>query len=149
MWVLTVHIAAVFSRQHSQNSMILSRPSCTCQAHLVWNRPRFGELNDKFRTESYVNALHSVSELNCLVLLVCVVLLLLKCLCSLQVLKKDSVCLGVSDGSLLPVFAHLLGAKKVSSSCCFCLLYNVLFRLLTYPLFSLNICRSSVWKTSQ
>ncbi|XP_051916832.1 protein arginine N-methyltransferase 7 isoform X1 [Hippocampus zosterae] len=78
------------SRQHSQDSMILSRPSCTCQAHLVWNRPRFGELNDKFRTDSYVSALHSV-------------------------LKKDSICLGVSDGSLLPVFAHLLGAKKVFS----------------------------------
>ncbi|XP_077567980.1 protein arginine N-methyltransferase 7 [Stigmatopora nigra] len=70
--------------------MILSRPFCTCQAHLVWDRPRFGELNDKVRTESYVNALRSV-------------------------LKEDSVCLGVSDGSLLPVFAHIMGAKKVFS----------------------------------
>uniref|UniRef100_A0A667YIL6 Protein arginine N-methyltransferase n=1 Tax=Myripristis murdjan TaxID=586833 RepID=A0A667YIL6_9TELE len=65
------------------------RPCCTCQAHLVWTRPRFGELNDSHRTESYVSALRSV-------------------------LKADSVCLGVSDGSLLPVFAHMLGAKKVS-----------------------------------
>ncbi|XP_037109470.1 protein arginine N-methyltransferase 7 isoform X2 [Syngnathus acus] len=78
------------SRQHSQDNVIRSRPSCTCQAHLVWNRPRFGELNDKVRTKSYVNALHSV-------------------------LKEDSICLGVSDGSLLPVFAQLLGAKKVCS----------------------------------
>ncbi|KAM3870019.1 protein arginine N-methyltransferase 7 [Diretmus argenteus] len=66
------------------------RPCCTCQAHLVWSRPRFGELNDSQRTESYVSALRSV-------------------------VKADSVCLGVSDGSLLPVFAHMLGAKKVFS----------------------------------
>lgn len=37
------------------------RPCCTCQAHLVWTRPRFGELNDRRRTESYVSALRSVS----------------------------------------------------------------------------------------
>lgn len=66
------------------------RPCCTCQAHLVWTRPRFGELNDRQRTESYITALRSV-------------------------LKADSVCLGVSDGSLLPVFAHMLGAEKVFS----------------------------------
>ncbi|CAL8357582.1 unnamed protein product [Lota lota] len=66
----------------------LCRPCCTCHAHLVWNRPRFGELNDGRRTESYVRALRSV-------------------------LNADSVCLSVSDGSLLPVFAHMLGAKKV------------------------------------
>uniref|UniRef100_A0A3B5QGM7 Protein arginine N-methyltransferase n=1 Tax=Xiphophorus maculatus TaxID=8083 RepID=A0A3B5QGM7_XIPMA len=65
-----------------------SRPCCTCQAHLVWTRPRFGELNDRRRTGSYVAALRSV-------------------------LSEDSVCLSVSDGSLLPVFAHVLGAKKV------------------------------------
>ncbi|XP_047451239.1 protein arginine N-methyltransferase 7 [Mugil cephalus] len=65
-----------------------SRPSCSCLAHLVWNRPRFGELNDRRRTRSFVSALRSV-------------------------LREDSVCLSVSDGSLLPVFAHMLGAKKV------------------------------------
>uniref|UniRef100_A0A672JQ35 Protein arginine N-methyltransferase n=1 Tax=Salarias fasciatus TaxID=181472 RepID=A0A672JQ35_SALFA len=65
------------------------RPCCTCQAHLIWNRPRFGELNDRRRTESFVSALRSV-------------------------LTEDSVCLSVSDGSLLPVFAHALGAKKVT-----------------------------------
>ncbi|XP_062317221.1 protein arginine N-methyltransferase 7 [Osmerus eperlanus] len=66
------------------------RPCCTCQAHLVWTRPRFGELNDKHRTESYVAALRSV-------------------------VNADSVCVGVSDGSLLPVLAHMLGPKKVFS----------------------------------
>ncbi|XP_033942749.1 protein arginine N-methyltransferase 7 isoform X2 [Pseudochaenichthys georgianus] len=76
------------SQQSSQSEAAPSRPCCTCQAHLVWNRARFGELNDRRRTESYVSALRSV-------------------------LREDSVCLGVSDGSLLPVFAHVLGAKKV------------------------------------
>ncbi|XP_029993197.1 protein arginine N-methyltransferase 7 [Sphaeramia orbicularis] len=66
------------------------RPCCTCQAHLVWNRPRFGELNDRHRTDSFVAALRSV-------------------------LREDSVCLSISDGSLLPVFAHMMGAKKVFS----------------------------------
>ncbi|GAA6221228.1 protein arginine N-methyltransferase 7 [Lates japonicus] len=76
------------SQQDSQAKALPSRPSCTCQAHLVWTRPRFGELNDRQRSESYVSALRSV-------------------------LREDSVCLGISDGSLLPVFAHMLGAKKV------------------------------------
>uniref|UniRef100_A0A8C4EPQ6 Protein arginine N-methyltransferase n=1 Tax=Dicentrarchus labrax TaxID=13489 RepID=A0A8C4EPQ6_DICLA len=75
-------------KQDPQTDAPPSRPCCTCQAHLVWTRPRFGELNDRRRTESYVSALRSV-------------------------LREDSVCLGVSDGSLLPVFAHVLGAKKV------------------------------------
>ncbi|XP_030625284.1 LOW QUALITY PROTEIN: protein arginine N-methyltransferase 7 [Chanos chanos] len=82
-----------FNLSHSEQSgkkKISQRPCCTCQAHLVWTRPRFGELNDHQRTELYVNALRTV-------------------------LKPDSVCLGVSDGSLLPVFAHMLGAKKVFS----------------------------------
>ncbi|CAL8262622.1 unnamed protein product [Merluccius merluccius] len=76
------------SQQDGESEAPLSRPCCTCHAHLVWNRPRFGELNDSRRTESYVSALRSV-------------------------LNTDSVCLSVSDGSLLPVFAHMLGAKKV------------------------------------
>uniref|UniRef100_A0A673IV91 Protein arginine N-methyltransferase 7 n=1 Tax=Sinocyclocheilus rhinocerous TaxID=307959 RepID=A0A673IV91_9TELE len=82
-----------YSLTHSeQNDVKVAtfRPCCTCQAHLVWTRPRFGELNDEQRTESYVNALRSI-------------------------LKPDSVCLSVSDGSLLPIFAHLLGSKKVRS----------------------------------
>lgn len=78
------------SQQDPQTVVPPSRPCCTCQAHLVWTRPRFGELNDRRRTESYVSALRSV-------------------------LREDSVCLGISDGSLLPVFAHMLGAKKVFS----------------------------------
>ncbi|XP_009319079.1 PREDICTED: protein arginine N-methyltransferase 7 [Pygoscelis adeliae] len=63
-------------------------PVCRCQAHLLWNRPRFGELNDQNRTRQYIESL-------------------------MKVLKTDSVCLCISDGSLLPVLAHYLGAKQV------------------------------------
>lgn len=80
-----------YSVQSCSHQAVLAppgRPCCTCQAHLVWTRPRFGELNDRRRTESFVSALRSV-------------------------LRDDSVCLSVSDGSLLPVFAHMLGARKV------------------------------------
>ncbi|XP_033013116.1 protein arginine N-methyltransferase 7 [Lacerta agilis] len=63
-------------------------PVCRCQAHLLWNRPRFGELNDQNRTAQYLQALQ-------------------------KVLKPNSVCLSISDGSLLPVLAHHLGAKEV------------------------------------
>uniref|UniRef100_A0A8C3L754 Protein arginine methyltransferase 7 n=1 Tax=Chrysolophus pictus TaxID=9089 RepID=A0A8C3L754_CHRPC len=63
-------------------------PVCRCQAHLLWNRPRFGELNDQNRTRQYIKSL-------------------------MNVLRTDSVCLCISDGSLLPVLAHYLGAEQV------------------------------------
>ncbi|NWZ02451.1 ANM7 methyltransferase, partial [Loxia curvirostra] len=63
-------------------------PVCRCRAHLLWNRPRFGQLNDQNRTQQYIQSLR-------------------------RVLKTDSVCLCISDGSLLPVLAHYLGAKQV------------------------------------
>ncbi|XP_036202451.1 protein arginine N-methyltransferase 7 isoform X2 [Myotis myotis] len=65
-----------------------ARPVCDCQAHLLWNRPRFGEINDQHRTDQYAQALRTV-------------------------LKPDSVCLCVSDGSLLSMLAHYLGAEQV------------------------------------
>lgn len=34
---------------------------CRCRAHLLWNRPRLGELNDQNRTHQYVKALRKVS----------------------------------------------------------------------------------------
>ncbi|XP_021488028.1 protein arginine N-methyltransferase 7 [Meriones unguiculatus] len=64
------------------------RPVCDCQAHLLWNRPRFGEINDQDRTDQYAQALRTV-------------------------LKPGSICLCVSDGSLLSVLAHHLGAEQV------------------------------------
>ncbi|XP_062856906.1 protein arginine N-methyltransferase 7 [Trichomycterus rosablanca] len=74
----------------NRDQMDVAAPCCTCQAHLVWTRPRFGELNDRRRREFYLSALQSI-------------------------LTPDSVCLSVSDGSLLPIFAHMLGSKKVFS----------------------------------
>ncbi|NXA54393.1 ANM7 methyltransferase, partial [Nothocercus julius] len=62
-------------------------PVCRCQAHLLWNRSRFGELNDQNRTCQYIKSL-------------------------MKVLKTDSACLCISDGSLLPVLAHYIGAKQ-------------------------------------
>lgn len=62
-------------------------------------------------------------------------------MCDLQVLREDSVCLSVSDGSLLPVFSHMLGAKKV-----FALeplgyqLYNVTIHLFHLSFYSLAFC---------
>lgn len=64
------------------------RPVCDCQAHLLWNRPRFGEINDQDRTDQYAQALRTV-------------------------LVPGSICLCVSDGSLLSMLAHHLGAEQV------------------------------------
>lgn len=51
-----------FSLQDAPAKAPPSRPCCTCQAHLVWTRSRFGELNDRQRTGSYIAALRSVRE---------------------------------------------------------------------------------------
>ncbi|XP_051030386.1 LOW QUALITY PROTEIN: protein arginine N-methyltransferase 7-like [Phodopus roborovskii] len=64
------------------------RPVCDCQAHLLWNRPRFGEINDQDRTDQFAQALRTV-------------------------LTPGTNCLCVSDGSLLSVLAHHLGAEQV------------------------------------
>ncbi|EDL92443.1 rCG51431 [Rattus norvegicus] len=70
------------------NSAYQVRPVCDCQAHLLWNRPRFGEINDQDRTDHYARALRTM-------------------------LMPGSICLCVSDGSLLSVLAHHLGAEQV------------------------------------
>ncbi|NXS98615.1 ANM7 methyltransferase, partial [Jacana jacana] len=74
--------------EENKAAVCVESPVCRCQAHLLWNRPRFGQLNDQNRTRQYIRSL-------------------------LKVLKADSVCLCISDGSLLPVLAHYLGAKQV------------------------------------
>ncbi|NXS74949.1 ANM7 methyltransferase, partial [Pandion haliaetus] len=74
--------------EENKTDVHVESPVCRCQAHLLWNRPRFGALNDQNRTRQYIKSLT-------------------------KVLKTDSVCLCISDGSLLPVLAHYLGAKQV------------------------------------
>lgn len=61
---------------------------CDCFLHLAYSRTRIGQLNDKKRNEKYVRALE-------------------------KKITGDSVCLCLSDGSLLGLAAAKLGAKKV------------------------------------
>ncbi|MGH0150262.1 UNVERIFIED_CONTAM: hypothetical protein FKN15_055500 [Acipenser sinensis] len=51
------------SQEGGDSEPPISRPLCTCQAHMVWTRPRFGELNDPKRTDRYVEALKTVYTL--------------------------------------------------------------------------------------
>ncbi|ETE68476.1 Protein arginine N-methyltransferase 7, partial [Ophiophagus hannah] len=51
--------------EESKASEDTDRPVCVCQAHLLWNRPRFGELNDWDRTLCYFQALKKVFTLEC------------------------------------------------------------------------------------
>ncbi|XP_071503684.1 protein arginine N-methyltransferase 7-like [Diadema antillarum] len=78
-------------------TMATDRPICRCGAHVVWSRPRFGMLNDWRRMGKFNRALE-------------------------KIVSKDTVCLGIGDGSILPLVAARLGADKVysleSSSLC-------------------------------
>ncbi|XP_072135494.1 protein arginine N-methyltransferase 7 isoform X1 [Mobula birostris] len=78
------------SSDKHEAEMLNERPLCSCQAHLMCNRQRFGELNDQQRNDAYIKALK-------------------------MVLCPDAVCMTVSDGSLLSIFAHFLGAVQVYS----------------------------------
>ncbi|NXM26380.1 ANM7 methyltransferase, partial [Oxyruncus cristatus] len=91
------------SEEENKAAVDVESPVCRCHAHLLWNRARFGELNDQHRTCHYIKALR-------------------------RVLNTDSVCLCISDGSLLPVLAHYLGAKQVQY-------FILFFRFLHFILF--------------
>ncbi|XP_043382471.1 protein arginine N-methyltransferase 7 isoform X7 [Chelonia mydas] len=94
--------------EEDKKDAYVGSPLCSCQAHLLWNRPRFGELNDQNRTNQYIQAL-------------------------MTVLEKDSICLCISDGSLLPLLAQYLGAEKVftveNSAVSHCLMEKDLWRI--------------------
>lgn len=60
--VCDLFIMCPLSQQGMLSEAPPCRPCCVCQAHLVWTRTRFGELNDRQRTQSYVRALRSVSD---------------------------------------------------------------------------------------
>ncbi|XP_073415983.1 protein arginine N-methyltransferase 7-like isoform X3 [Dendrobates tinctorius] len=70
------------------NTSSAESPACRCGAHITWNRARFGELNDQPRMFKYQDALK-------------------------KILNPSSVCLCVSDGSILPMLAHSAGAAQV------------------------------------
>lgn len=63
-------------------------PICTCGAHIACSRTRVGMLNDWSRNNSFAKAL-------------------------LEVIDENSVCLCISDESLLPLMAAKLGAQQV------------------------------------
>nr|KAI8762043.1 protein arginine N-methyltransferase 7 [Biomphalaria glabrata] len=63
-------------------------PSCTCGLHVTFSRNRIGQLNEYTRNTLFINLLQ-------------------------KHITKDTVCLVISDGSLLPLMAARLEAKKV------------------------------------
>lgn len=62
------------------------RPECNCWAHIAYSRTRIGQLNDTVRNQRYLQALR-------------------------KKITPNSVCLCVSDGSLLALAIARLGAK--------------------------------------
>ncbi|GFU76827.1 protein arginine N-methyltransferase 7 [Trichonephila clavipes] len=63
-------------------------PTCNCLVHVTDSHARIGMKNDTIRNDKYVAMLK-------------------------KVISPSSVCLSISDGSLLPFMAAKLGAKKV------------------------------------
>ncbi|KAI0213029.1 Protein arginine N-methyltransferase 7 [Lamellibrachia satsuma] len=66
----------------------LEAPMCRCGAHICCSRTRIGMLNDACHNQKYLDVLR-------------------------QVITPQTVCLCVSDGSLLPLMAARLGASMV------------------------------------
>lgn len=66
----------------------LQRPLCDCGLHIACGRTRIGAMNDEDRNYKYVSVLR-------------------------EHVTSDSICLCLSDGSLLGPLAARLGAKKV------------------------------------
>ncbi len=63
-------------------------PMCNCGLHVTCSHTRLGLMNDEDRNQKLIQVLQ-------------------------ETVNEDSVCLSVSDGSLLPFMAAKLGAKKV------------------------------------
>ncbi|XP_029637505.1 protein arginine N-methyltransferase 7 [Octopus sinensis] len=78
----------VSTKKEPQVSISDVLPVCSCGIHLTYGRNRLGMLNDSVRNQVYVNELK-------------------------KVINKDTVCLSIGDGSLIPLIAAKLGAKKV------------------------------------
>ncbi|XP_067124388.1 protein arginine N-methyltransferase 7 isoform X2 [Centruroides vittatus] len=74
--------------EKSESYTLISRPVCTCGAHIAFSRTRLAMLNDTSLNQLYTKAIK-------------------------KVVKSDLNCLCVGDGSLLPLMTALLGAKKV------------------------------------
>lgn len=77
-----------FSVSLSEGGQPPRRPHCSCGLHYLCSRSRLAMLSDAARNAKYSAALH-------------------------RVITPESVCLCVGNGSLLPLMAAKLGAKKV------------------------------------
>ena len=64
------------------------RPVCDCGAHITFSRSRLGMLSDPVRRNVYINELK-------------------------KHISNETVCVSISDGSLLPLIAAKIGAKHV------------------------------------
>ena len=71
----------------NQQEDSLERPICDCGVHTTISRPRMGMLNDKERNEKYASVLQK------------------------HIIPGESVCVVLSESSLLPLMAAKLGAK--------------------------------------
>ncbi|XP_069687860.1 protein arginine N-methyltransferase 7-like isoform X2 [Periplaneta americana] len=78
----------MFSKDHWVEDLDYDRPICECGLHVAFGRTRIGAMNDSDRNYKYVSALR-------------------------EYVTSDSICLCLSDGSLLGAMAARLGAKKV------------------------------------
>lgn len=88
-----------FNLKHNANinNTDYLKPSCNCGIHFILSRTRIGQMNDSVRNKKFINVLKNR-------------------------IKPNTVCLNLSDGSLLGVIAAKLGAKQVyniENSCMF------------------------------
>ncbi|GFY67684.1 protein arginine N-methyltransferase 7 [Trichonephila inaurata madagascariensis] len=77
-----------FAIPKASNKKMTESPTCNCLVHVTDSHARIGMKNDTIRNDKYVAMLK-------------------------KVISPSSVCLSISDGSLLPFMAAKLGAKKV------------------------------------
>ena len=77
----------VASTSDNENTKSL-RPVCECGAHIAFSRSRLGMLSDPIRRDIYMNELR-------------------------KRISNETVCLSLSDGSLIPLMTARLGAKHV------------------------------------
>jgi acetone carboxylase gamma subunit len=85
MYAYVCHITLFMFRLEDKNC---EHPTCSCGLHVAVGRTRIGAMNDADRNSKYVSVLR-------------------------EHVTSDSICLCLSDGSLLGPLAAQLGAKKV------------------------------------
>lgn len=72
-----------------EENLKIEQPLCNCGSHMGYSRSRIGQLNDEKINRKYFAALENL-------------------------INNNSICLSISDGSLLPIMAAKLGAQAVN-----------------------------------